>query len=221
MNERNTSGGLITICLTGAGLAGAGWLAVATQVWPDAHRSDQFLQAFLFAFIIACAGGIVVSVPDLITHFVEHRNYWRKLSAVPDSKQPSQASQETLQQTAQHKYGREWFTYWLAALAYAGEVGGVSFSKTKDFFAGDWLTWRECFIIPLVLAGYANPIQSRKETTLVDGCTLDKIKWSIDGGTSKLTPLPYLPPTPFEQYKAAATANNSEGSVTFASTTRK
>lgn len=220
MNERNGVGGLIAICLTGAGFSGAVWLAAQTQLWPNASRAEQFMQAFLFAFIVFCFLSILVNIPGLVTYYLEHKSYWRKLSAVPDPK-PSQASQETLQQTPQHKYGREWFAYWLAALAYAQEVGGVSFSKTKDFFAGDWATWRECFAGPMMWADYIQAIVRRKETILADDWTIDKIRWAIEGGVSRLAPLPYPPPTPFEQYKAAQTANNSEGITTFASTTRK
>lgn len=219
MNDDRPHNFLWVICFGSAGFCGATWLAIATQSWPDANKADQFVQAFILAFIVACAFAILIAIPDLITHFVEHRSYWRKLSAIPS--EPIQRPQETLSQAPRHKYGDEYDLYWQAALKYAQEVGGVSFSKTKDFFAGDHATWRDCFILPMVRAGYVNPVQARVETTCADGWTVEKIRWAIESGHSKLTPLSFEPPSPFEQYKTEETDETSERNTVFASTTRK
>lgn len=219
MGERS-HGLLWVLCISGAGLAGAIWYSVSNQIYADENKSDLFSQACVFAFITLCILAILVSVPDLVSHFMEHRHYWRSLAAIP-REQPTRAQQETIHQTPQHRYSLEWRDYWLKALEYAGDVGGVSFSRMREFFAGDHATWRECFAIPMVRAGYVNPVQPKVETTCTEGWSIEKVKWAVESGHSRLTPLPYLPPSPFEQNKQAEQAKTSDESVVFASTTRK
>lgn len=112
--------------------------------------------------------------------------------------------------TEQERHKEKWVDYWVEALKYAEQVGGVSYQRTKDFFAGDNDTWKNCFAIPLIWSGYLNPVKHGKETTPAPGWTMERIRWRLEDRVGLPTPPPFAPPNRFEQQTTRETAKNPQ-----------
>ena len=203
MNSNHDSkNNFIGECLAGSGLAGAMCLAVAMYQWPGASVIALMAWAVLFSFGVFCGLILILSIPTIVTHWLEHRAYWRALgpreAAAPD---PVIIHQPP----ARDEHAEGWRAYWLAALDYAEQVGGVSCRRMADFFGGDNPTWRECFALPLVRAGCLNPVIHGITTTCAEGWSIEKIRWAIEAGRSTLTPPPFAPPSRFAKQSTVPT----------------
>jgi len=217
-NSNGSKSSFIGECLAGAGLAGAMCLAVAVYQWPSGSVIALVAWAGLFSFGVFCGLILILSIPAVVTHWLEHRAYWRTLAAdVPRGTEPTPEPVIIHQPPAPDPHADEWREYWLAALDYAGQVGGVSYRRMADFFGKDNPTWRECFALPMVRAGYIRPIQHGIETTVADGQSVDKVRWALEDRRSTLTHPPFAPPSRFGKQPTQPTVENGAETVVFAS----
>ena len=189
----------LTFCFSGAGFAGVVYLSASLYLTPGGQIARVLIQAGLLAAGVFFALLLTVNIPAIVTHWLEHRAYWRTLG-------PREAitPEPTIitQSPSRDEHAEAWRAYWLAALDYAGEVGGVSYQRTADFFGNNNPTWRECFALPLVRAGCLNPVIHGITTTCAEGWSVEKIRLKIDGGWAKLESPPFAPPIRFQNHLA-------------------
>ena len=196
----------LTFCFSGAGFAGVVYLSASLYLTPGGQIARVLIQAGLLAAGVFFALLLTVNIPAIVTHWLEHRAYWRTLG-------PREATAPDpviiTQPPTPDEHAEAWCAYWLAALDYAGQVGGVSYQRMADFFGNDNPTWRENFALPMVRAGYINPVIQRITTTCTLGWSIEKIRWAIESGRSTLTPPPFAPPSKFGQQATEPTVENS------------
>jgi len=201
-------------CAAGAGLAGATCLAVTLYQWPDGNIVVLAAWSSLFSFGVFCAFVLLLSIPAVITTWLEHRAYWRTLR--PISASPISEPIIITRPPARDAHAEAWRDYWLAALDYAAQVGGVSYQRTRAFFNNDLQAWKENFAYPLAHAGYTNPVQPSKETLCAPGWTIERIRWSLEAGRTP-TPPPHAPPEKFAKQSTAQTVETVGETAVFAS----
>ena len=201
MNENRIGwfGFAVSLGLFGVGVVGF----LIALVSPEASAWLYFKALSLTFLIVAGAGGFAFHVPVVYAEWTasaRHASEMRYEAARFDDRSRrigDPVPESNLQSPSRSVLSEAWRNYWLDYLRYAQECGGISFTRTADFFPGQRQaaleTWQAA-LSPLIREGIVEPITTGVPTGFSPGWTLNQLITFFDNGHCIQDK--YIPPTP-------------------------